>query len=330
MLRLLFPALALLAGCIGDVPHENPLDPLSADYRDEGILSGRVTGVYPPFDGRPNVSVRLTPLDIPGSDLLTRTDAAGLYTFRSLPSGRYEIRAEREGLRAGVDTVLVLPAAEVTVTIQVDALPVVTSQALRTVHIERWFPSTPVFQLEVDAEATDPDRASDVESAAIVARSIGFRAPLNEIRPGTFEARLDASILPDGRVQSLLGLQLQIEVTDRAGNVTLGPPMSLVRVIEQTPLTAAPQGLEVPATNPPVLEWRPADLPFPFTYRVDLFLVNPQGLLNLVESVSGILPTSVSRQLPSALQPGDYAWTVWVVDANGNKSRSREAGFRVL
>jgi hypothetical protein len=186
-----------------------------------------------------------------------------------------------------------------------------------------------VFQLEVEVEATDPDRALDVEGAALVVEGIGFREPLFETAPGRFRSVLDASRLPGGRVQSLLGRSLRVEVTDHLGNTALGPPLALVRVVEQTPLTFRPQYNEAPPPNPPVLEWRPADLPFAFTYRVDVSIEDAAGASNLVYTRSGLAPTATAHALPDALPAGDYTWTVWAVDEAGNRSRSKPAGFRV-
>ncbi|HEX8385418.1 MAG TPA: carboxypeptidase regulatory-like domain-containing protein, partial [Rubricoccaceae bacterium] len=240
-----------------------------------------------------------------------------------------EVRAEGDGFRTATDTVDVAVGAVAETTLRLDALPVVTSQSTRTVHIERWFPESPVYQLEIDVEATDPDRAVDVEGAALVVEGLAFREPLFELAPGRFTAALDASQLPGGRVQSLLGRSLRVEVTDHAGNTALGPPLALVRVVEQTPLTFRPQITEVLAQNPPVLEWRPADLPFAFTYRVDVFLEDGAGVSHLVYTRSGLAPPATAHALPSALPTGDYTWTVWVVDEAGNRSRSKPAGFRV-
>ena len=214
-------------------------------------------------------------------------------------------------------------------TLALDALPVVTAQTARTIHIERWVPDLPVFRLEVEAEVTDPDRPEDVAAVALVVEELGFRAPLAPEAPGRYALSLDASALPGGQVQSLLGRPLRIEVMDQSGNAALGPPLALVRVIEQTPLTASPQGYEFIASNPPVLTWRAAQLPFAFTYRVDLWLVDAAGIPNLVQTASSIAPSTLSHAVAEPLAPGDYFWTVWVVDAAGNRSRSKEAGFRV-
>lgn len=317
-----------LAGCLGDAPHENPLDPLSDMFRDEGAVEGRVTGVYPPFEGRPGVRVVLLPLD-GGTELATRTGSDGGFQVGAVRSGRYAVLAMGEGYRSASDTVTVEVGRAVETTLALDAFPVVTSQVARTVHIERWVPDVPVFRIEVEATVTDPDRPDDLATVALVVDELGFRVPMEATGTGTYALTLDGTALPGGQVQSLLGRPLQIEGTDQLGNAALGPPFSLVRVIEQTPLTASPQGFEFIAQNPPTLTWRAAQLPFAFTYRVDLWLVDAAGIPNLVLSEDGIPPSTLTFDVPGPLVAGDYYWTIWVVDAAGNRSRSKEAGFRV-
>ena len=319
----------VLGGCLlGEAEHENPLDPQSELYRGEGAVEGRVTGIYPPFDGRPGVMLRLEPIgtDGPGMTSVTRDD--GTFEILGVPKGTYALHAEAAGLTTRTDTVAVETGGTVAVDLPLDALPVVDEQALRTVHIERWFPAAPLFLLEVEAEVSDPDRPTDVDAVALVVDELGFRAPLTEAEPGRYVATLEAAALPGGQVQSLLGRQHRIEVADVTGHVGLGPPLALVRVIEQTPQVARPQSLEVLTSNPPTLEWRPTDLPFAFTYDVEVFLVDGAGRPNLVESAEGIAPTVTSYDVRAPLPAGDYFWTVWLVDAAGNRSRSKEAGFR--
>lgn len=324
----LFVLLASLAAC-DEVARDNPLDPQSDLFRDVGRVAGRVTGLYPPFDGRTGVAVRVVPLSADGVERVVRTGVDGAFKIDGLPGGRYAVVAGGEAFRDRADTVTVAPGATVRADFALDALPVVTAQAARTVHIERWFPGTPVFLLEVEVEASDPDRAADVESAALVVEGLAFREPITESEPGRFTASIDAGRLPGGLVQSLLGRTLRVEVTDRSGNTGIGPPLALVRVVEQTPLTASPQGLVTVAQNPPVLEWRPAALPFAFTYRIEAFLVDAAGIPNRVFSQTGVPSTETTLPLPDRLAAGDYVWTVWVEDGAGNRSRSKEAGFRV-
>lgn len=336
-LATLFALGLLLAGCLGEAPHENPLDPESDSFRDEGAVEGRVTGVFPvggALQGRAAVPVRFVPVGPAGRpELATRTDAEGYFGLSGLPTGPWAVIAEGDGLSRDADTVTVEPGRVAETLLQVEAVPVVDVQALRTVHIVRWFPDVPLFQLEVAVEAHDPDGRNDIASAALVVPepSGGSAAlPIAAVpgEPGRFARVFDSAELPDG-VEGLLGRTLHVEVRDESGNAAAGPPVSLVRVIEQSPQTQSPQTGDT--TGPlPTLVWRPSPLPFAFTYRVDVFLVDGAGIPNLVEQAAGLDPAVTSYAVPQALAPGDYFWTVWVVDAFGNRSRSREAGFRVL
>lgn len=321
--------LAALVGCMDEAPRDNPFDPLSERYEDEGVVSGVVTGIYgPPYIGREGVNVRLLP-DSSGVVRSTTTDATGRFEIDGVPKGGYLLVAEGDGLQLSQTDVAVRAGHTTSLDLPLNALPVILSQDARTVHIERWFPETSLFRLEVEAIVTDPDRPMDVDSVKLVVDDIDFEIALSEVVPGHFEGKFDAEVLPGGQVQAFLGRPIRLEVTDVSGHVGAGEPMTLVRVIEQTPLTASPQGLETAAENPPVLEWRPAQIPFPFTYRVDLNLIDGAGIPRLIESETGIDPTATNYAVERTLDPGDYYWTVWVVDSEGNRSRSKEAGFTV-
>ena len=312
-----------------EAPHSNPFDPLSEQPFDEGVLVGDATGIYPPYDGRAGVRVWIVPVG-GGTERVTTTRQDGTFSVDDLPSGTYALRAEGEGLRAVADTVEVEIGETASVTFRLDALPVIQTQAAQTVHIERWFPETPLFQLEVSAIVTDPDAERDVASVELVVDDIGFREPLDLVRPGHYEYGFDAESLPGGQVQAFLGRPVWIEVTDVNGNVGRGEAMTLVRVIEETPLTASPQARDTVATNPPTLEWRPASVGFPFTYRVEVFVVDGAGASTRIVNATGIDPSTTSYTLRQPLGRGDYLWTVWIVDSSGNRSRSKTAGFRVL
>ena len=324
--------LAASVGC-GDAPRGNPLDPLADGFRDEGGISGRVTGLYPPFPGRPGVQVRLIPVGPAGRpELATRTDGEGRFALSDVPAGPYAVEADEEGFASAADTVSVEAGVVAEAMIQLNALPVVTEQSLRSVHILRWPPLEPVFQLEVEAAAEDPDRPQDLAGASLVVPGLDFSAELVETEPGTgvFAATLDERELPAPGVETLLGQTVRIEARDVSGNAGLGPPQSLVRVIEQSPQTVSPQLLETVNTPTPTLVLQPAQLPFAFTYRVDVFVVNAAGIPQLVDRYEDIDPNQTSLQVEEELASGeDHFWTVWVVDAFGNRSRSREAGFTV-
>ena len=110
----------------------------------------------------------------------------------------------------------------------------------------------------------------------------------------------------------------------------LGADQKLVdRIIEQTPVPAAPQGLEPVADPRPTLTWEPAALPFPFTYRVDVVQVFDANIHTVLHTVEAIPSSATTLRVPAPLGRGTYYWTLSVVDAFGNRSRSKEAGFLV-
>ena len=327
--RLALLLLVPLAGCLDEAPHSNPFDPDSDRYTAEGVVAGAVTGIYPPYEGRAGVRVWVMPLD-GGVERIATTEADGTFTVDAVPAGTYLVRAVGDGLRAVEDTVEVRVGLTAEVEFRADALPIILSQAARTVHIERWFPEAPLFQLEVEAIVTDPDEPRDIASVELVVDDVGFRRPLAQVAPGHYQFGFNAESLPGGQVQAFLGRPIRLEVTDVNGNVGRGEAMTLVRVIDDTPLTASPQARDTVSVNPPVLEWRPADVQFPFTYRVEVYLVDGAGASTRIVNVTGIDPSMTSYTLGQPLTQGDYFWTVWIVDASGNRSRSKTAGFRVL
>lgn len=326
-LALLLAGGLAAAGC--DAPHDNPLDPRATRPVVEGRVEGRATGIYPPFPGRGGVRVRIVPLSAPVvAEHVVTTAPDGTFFVDDLPGGTYAVRVDEPAFRPAADTVAVTAGAVAVAALQLDARPVVTAQAVRTVRIARWN-FEPAFRLEVEATATDPDRDTDLDGAALVVEALGLRLPLTETAPGRFAATIEASALPGGRVQSLLGQTLRIEAVDIGGNVGTGAPLALVRAIEQEPQTLRPALSEILKVNPPTLEWRDASLPFEFTYSVEVSVLDPASIPTRVALVEGVAPTRLTQALAAPLPPGTYVWTVWVVDAAGNRSQSKPAAFVV-
>ncbi|WP_412070342.1 carboxypeptidase-like regulatory domain-containing protein [Rubrivirga sp. IMCC43871] len=332
MNRFVLPSLLLLGvvlwGCLDGAPHENPLDPLSERFRNVGVIEGRATGVYAVSEGRADVRIRLLPLG-GGSERVTTTDETGAFQLTDVPAGTYLLRAEADGLQPEEVEVVVAATLAVRVDLRLNAEPVVLSASARTAHSVQVFPDAAVYTLMVEADVTDPDRSTDVETVEVVSAELRFRAPLAKGPDGRYHATLDESVLPGGRIQSLLGRTLRIEVTDVFGATAQGPTFSIARVIELTPVLVSPQGSEVVSTPTPTFEWREVLLPFSFTLAVEISLVDASGVPNLVQSVDGLPPFATSYTAEVPLSPGDYVWTLRITDPEGNTSRSRRAGFRV-
>ena len=95
-------SLTLGLGCLGEAPHDNPLDPNSDRFVNEGGVAGRVTdrAEAPLVDAE----VRLMPApSVPQTERVARTDADGRFEFRGIPEGTgYRLQVVREGYTVGV------------------------------------------------------------------------------------------------------------------------------------------------------------------------------------------------------------------------------------
>ncbi|GIV58151.1 MAG: hypothetical protein KatS3mg042_1064 [Rhodothermaceae bacterium] len=325
-MRLLYLTVGLAGlfggGCLGDAPHSNPLDPLSDDFEAVGQADFIVTSFYAPFRPLDSVEVVLTP-----GPFLGRTDGQGRLILSRLPEGLYEMEARRAGYAAVRDTLRIRTGRTTLDTLRLDGLPDATAVQFATVHIRRrWPPPFDLYQLEVQADVADPDGLADVEQVWLELPGEGFTAALPPTaEPGRFANVFAESTLPTASLHALLGLPFQLRLRDRAGVEHTNGPHQLVRVIEPTPLAVAPVG-GITLTDPrPTLQWQAANLPYPFTYRIEVFRDESVSIRERV--FDHLPPDSLSVRLDTPLAPGAYFWTVSVVDTFGNRSRSNREGF---
>ncbi len=323
-------ALALGAGCLGEAPHDNPLDPASGLFRNEGVLAGQVMDrAARPLAG---VEMRLIPGPVlVQTERVTQTDAQGRYAFDGTPAGGpYRLQAHKDRYAVGVLDALEVRAGldEALPTLRLNALPQFTGIALRTIHLSRWWPENDLFFLTVAADVDDADGLLDIDRVWLDLPDLGFTATLEARAAGRFEKIIQADSLPAVSLQALMGRALRLWVRDTQDGVSGSAPQQLSRIIEQTPVAAAPQGLVLLETDRPTLTWDPFPAAYPFTYRIDVFRdeINRPVAARLIENL-GMSTTSI--QLAEPLPTGPYFWTVTVVDAFGNQSRSKEAGFRI-
>lgn len=311
------------AGCLGDAPRGNPLDPESDNFTDAGRVVGRATRYYAPHAPVAGVEVRLTP-----GPYMAHSREDGHFEFRDVPSGRYRIVAEKADFAVAEDSVTVLLGETTEKEMRLGALPRVVDLALETVHISRWWPVDDLYLLEVSATVEDPDGIADIEAVWLEIPEFGFTDTLQSTRShDRFATSLNAARLPTRSLHGLMGHAIYIRARDRAGYGGGTDGRQLVRIIEETPVASTPRTMEVVDPRP-VLTWEPEDLPYPFTFRVDIILAET-NVQPIVQTVAGIASTDTTVRLPEALPPGNYQWTISVVDAFGNRSRSKEAGFEV-
>lgn len=317
--------LSLVAsGCIEDPLRSHPLDPLGENFINEGSLSIKATNFYPPRNGLQAIQVRIDPGVIVG-----QTNNSGDFFSNGLASGNYTVTVEGDGYLP-VDTLITISAGETTsLVIPLQGLPTFSSFELTSLHVSRWFPPPEeLFSLEITAELDDKDGIADIDSLWIVIDDFDYREPVVvETTPGTYIHSIPATTLPIP-MTALPGHNIYLRAIDRAGTVNTSLARLLIRVIDETPLALDPKDLEFAPDPTPLFTWEPVSLTFPYTFRIDVVRID-QNVRTTILTLEDIPSSETSIESPDAILAGEYFWTVSVVDEFGNRSRSREAGFRI-
>ena len=317
-------------GCLGDAARDNPLDPNSDRFVDEGGVEGQITDrAEIPLAG---AEVHLVPgPSLPQLEFVTRTDAGGRFEITGAPSGSgYQLQASKEGYDARVVEALEVRAgvSEQLPVLRLNALPVFTGVAFRTVHISRWWPKDDLFFLGVNAEVEDADGLFDIDGVWFEIPDLNYTVALEPRTAGQFDALIRADSLPTANLQSLLGLALQLHVRDKEDAVVSSAPHQLVRVLEENPSPASPKDDVLLETSRPTFTWDPFPASFAFSYRIEVFRDEVNRAVLVMQS--NPIPMDVtSFQMANLLPTGPYFWTITVIDTFGNQSRSKEAAFRI-
>ncbi|MBT8401973.1 MAG: carboxypeptidase-like regulatory domain-containing protein [Rhodothermia bacterium] len=322
--------LTVVTGCLGDAEHSNPLDPLAPEFVDEGFISGRIQNRS--LSGIAGVTVTT----MPGA-ATTVTSSDGEFRIEELPAGTYVVTASGLNYEIGIDTVDVSLIQPGRADFELNGMPRLESITVNTAHVSRWWPLEDLYRMEVSVVADDADGVFDLDKLWIDIPSLQFSDTMQVTQtPGLFVRTVEETDLPSGTIHALLGTPVELHARDQQGAVVVSPSVQLVRVIDETPEATdeafqfgAPNCLQIESGNTaiPVVEWKEVFLPFPFQHEVEVIRVDP-GVESLVERLTNIPADSTSVDA-SGVPPGDYYWTVSVIDDFSNSSRSKQVGFCV-
>jgi hypothetical protein len=265
-----------------------------------------------------------------------RTGASGQFQLADLPAGRYFMTAEAARYAPYLDTVRIDVQKTLERSPILNGIPALNGATFTSSHFRRTFPPPLEFyELFLVAQVDDPDGLADVELVWFELPDLGLVDTLRVINtPGRYEGKLEEADLPDGQPSEVLGRPLVVKIRDRTGYVAESAPQSLIRLIEDIPLTIAPQAGEIVRGDPtPQLSWECSDPPYSHTYLIKI-LRSDFEVSTLVFTRPGLLPENVCDadgtgvfEVDTALPAGIYSWFVAIVDAFGNASQSRGAGF---
>lgn len=311
--------------CFNNADRDNPLDPRSKNYQYYGTLQGYVYTFYAPYQPISSAMICL----IPGNQT-TITNQSGAFSMENILAGNYLIIASYSDY--ATDTIQVEIRANQTTSIQfnLDGLPQLDSLTLTTGFIHESYPFEPTRLIDCIAKTFDPDGLADLASVSVVIPGIEFKDTLGVSQVvGTYQLRIKESDLPINHLEELLGLPFFIELSDKAGEICRYGPHYLVRIVDEEPKIISPRG-SVLVDNQPILKWQSLQLTYPFSFKIEIYAISEdQVLYPAIYTFTGISSNKSEFQINSPLPVGLFLWTISIVDAWGNWSRSNPATFQV-
>ncbi len=315
----------VLGGCV-DAPRDNPLDPSSPFFHNAVSVSGQVTVAVL------NTTIPSAIVKCLEQGTSVMTDSAGNYVFAQLPAGPLTIVATKSGFVSDTQHVQLDPGGSVRLSFALNGPPIVLTESIITHKYDQYFPS-PLYTVDVMANLTDPNGVTQVDSVWFFVDSLQYPLFFSSTSH-VFETTLSKYDFPSNTINWLIGKPLQIRSKDVFGAVGISMPFYVTRIIENTATPASPISGNGDTTNStPLFQWTPPGVTFNYTYMVQCSQVDA-GTETLVWSLGNISSTTLQQRLPGdgsgfVLVPGNYVWSITIVDNFGNTSRSKEAAFVV-
>jgi len=312
--------LVSFSACLEDVSRDNPLDPTngSANYQ----ISGQVLTFYHPRTAISEASILVQP-----GNLVVISDENGSFNFNNLVPGNYTLICRAEGYQIDSATITIQNSFEHTFLL--DGLPQFEQISLKAHHRSRWFPLEEIYFIEFETVVSDPDGIGDIQSVVCEIPSMNFLDTLQaEIEAGKFSSTLFDSDLPVSSIHQLIGRQIYFVAEDDFGTKTISEMKFLTRIIEDTPQLISPIELEPIDSFPINFRWERISAPYPITLKIEIFQIN-LGIAFKADEIINIPESNQNYMYAQTLDPGDYFWTINIVDEFGNSSSSREGTFQV-
>jgi hypothetical protein len=316
--------MVLILACTGPAEHSNPLDPQSPNYTTRGAIAGRVTGFYQPYQPLAGALIKLQPLGF-----VIESDRDGGFRFTDLAPQPYSLEITAAGYAGESQATEVFARQTSLHEFHLDGLPVVQLAQVTSAHVSTRESSDDRFFLEIITEVSDPDGANDIKKARV---EIPARAFADTLARGSGPARWQRLFSPAELaaidLYNLTGIPFQIVAEDFPGKETASSPFFLTRVIAEVPEAISPANSEMLTTDAPTFRWQTPATPFGHTFRVEVFRLDA-GFPTFIAAIGNIAAGTMSIKYVGRLSSGTYYWTVKIIDAFGNSSRSKEAAFQI-
>jgi hypothetical protein len=336
---IVFFLIGFFYGC-HDAPRDNPLDPQSPQYISTASVTGTVSILNQSI---PLPSATITSIE---NGVSTVSNASGAFSFDHLTIGTQTLICTKPNYTP--DTLHIVLQAQTTAQVHfsLNGAPYIVSQNIYTRKIDQYYPS-PQYFVDVTASVADPNGITDIDSVwfCVTYPSTGSLTSDTLLFPMTysvstrlFQITIYKYDLPTNTIQWLVNKPLQIRSTDFHYAINYSVPFHVSRVIEDAATPTYPTLNTTTSakdtTGPtPLLKWSSPDVTFNYTYSLTISRIT-SGVHTDVWSYTQLGSINNEFQFPGdnrgeTLDPGEYVWTILVVDDFGNYSRSKEASFVV-
>ncbi len=321
-LSLFILIVTALFGCVGDAPHDNPLDPESSAYKNTGTFGGRIL-----IENQTVGVSRAAVWDVNGG-ISVLTDSLGYFSFGPLTAGLHTFVTVKSNYTNDTCQVNIIPGTVQQITRSMNGAPVASFQQILTRKIDKYFPS-PEYFVEITAAVSDPNGPNDLDSVWFGFDSL--RYPLT-FSPATknYHATIYRYDIPTNTIQYLVGRPLFIISRDAKMAVNTGSPFYVTRVIENeaTPVSPSPFVKDTVSADSIIFKWTPPSVTYNYSYNLTLSRVDA-GTQTVVWTHSGLNSFFEEKAFDGTVKPfpANYVWTISVVDDFGNYGRSKESAF---
>jgi len=319
---------AALVGCVGDVAHENPLDPESPSYSPATSLDGRLT-----VRDHPDIPVAGALVSDSSGSYACLSTSDGSFGFPSLPVSVSRLFVLKEGFEPETVSVSLAVGEHRTLPVALNALPSIESASVAVSRIAVWFPST-TYLAKFAAVAADLNGVTDIDSVWLLVDSLRFSMTYS-ITSKNFELTLRDETFPGNSIQYLVGKPLFTIARDASSSTGTSEPFYVSRIIEEEPRPSYPVSVPVQDTvtfaqTGLTFRWNEPIAGFPFSFIIVLARVDNPGVKTVIWTSANIPFYETSADYNgAALSPSSYSWTLTMIDEFGNSSISKEYEFVV-
>ncbi|GAB4372691.1 MAG: hypothetical protein Kow0042_16140 [Calditrichia bacterium] len=311
----------LVIGCFSDAPRDNPLDNQTNTH--SYSFGGRVQTYYP---HQPNSVLSGAQITLNPENRVAFSDSQGNYGFQGLTPGTYQIICQKSGFLS--DTAEVEVPRQNSHDFSLDGLPYFEVIKIASFHISRWFPPDDLYFLTFEVTGNDTDGVEELKTATF---QISFPELRDTLQEESAAGKFTYQLFPDeyglSSLHQLIGREIYFVLEDEFGARVRSSAQYLSRIIEDVPVIIAP--VQRVAVNPPFqFQWEPVFLPFDFNLKIEIYRF-VSGISIKVAEIPGIAGTETAHTYSNFLSPGEYYWTLYIVDEFGNHSRSKEGAFVV-